>query len=116
MVTKHTNDFWDIWLERFEPFFFFFPYFWFHGYVLGSWASQVVEKLRYHLIHFGMEAWQRQEVPFPLDMASIQGMAGHMVGGWEEGTKCWGRFLEPALHEKVFSSLVGTKKRGKFMF
>ena len=48
------------------------------------WGAELAKLLKNWdtiLFHFGMEAWQGQEVPFPLDMASIQGIAEDMQCG-----------------------------------
>lgn len=37
---KNTNDFWEIWFERFEA---FPPYFWFSGYVLGAESVKLLK-------------------------------------------------------------------------
>ena len=54
------------------------------GFMAMFWGAELAKLLKNWdtiLFHFGMEAWQGQEVPFPLDMASIQGMAEDMQCG-----------------------------------
>lgn len=68
----------DAW-EGLRP--FFHPTSGFMGMLWGAELAKLLKNWVTILFHFGMEAWQGQEVPFPLDMASIQGMAEDMQCG-----------------------------------